>query len=328
MSKIEWVKGDDGSEGETWNPLTGCSRISPGCGGNHPSAGPGGGCYAERQAYRLEHNFGMASYAGTTRMTDDGPRWTGKINLIDKALAKPLSWKDPTRIFVNSMSDLFHKDVPFEFVAAVFGVIALTPRHSYQILTKRADRLREFFAWCEKREKQGREMFPDDSPGWRIQQMCRVALGRRGVNTSRKQSNGNDWPLPNLWPGVSVEDRKYGLPRIDELRDVPAVVRMLSIEPLLEDLGTINLRGIGWLVVGAESGPNARRMDDDWVRSIRDQCIDAKVPFFFKQRAKNGVKISMPELDGRQWMQFPGGEATPTASRVSLPIIGGLPGVV
>lgn len=209
-TKIEWTE-------MTWNPTVGCTKISPGC----------KNCYAEKMAERL-----MA-------MRTPGYENGFQLTLLPNRLDDPLSRKKPTVYFVNSMSDLFHEDVPFHYIDSVFEVVRRAHWHTFQILTKRADRLAEYF---EDR------VAPD-----------------------------------NACMGVSVEDRKYGLPRIDHLRQVPARVRFLSVEPLLEDLGEMDLTGIHWVIVGGESGPKARPMQPDWVLSIQEQCEEQDAAFFFKQ---------------------------------------------
>lgn len=214
-SRIEWTE-------QTWNPTTGCTKVSPGC--TH--------CYAEVMARRLQA-MGAAGYEHGFELA-----------LHPNRLAQPLRRRQPTVYFVNSMSDLFHKDVPDSFLDQVFAVIRDTPRHTYQILTKRANRLPRYFA---RRE-------------------C----------------------PPNVWLGVSVENRRNGLPRIDQLRKVDATVRFLSIEPLLEDLGMIDLHRIDWVIVGGESGHQARPMRPEWAESIKRQCDAQRVPFFFKQWGKYG----------------------------------------
>ena len=208
-SSIEWTNA-------TWNPVTGCTKISPGC--KH--------CYAERMAKRLQA-MGQANYANGFELT-----------LQKHMLEVPLRWRKPRLVFVNSMSDLFHKDVPTRFIKQVFETMEQASQHTFQVLTKRADRLREI-------------------------------------------ASELPWP-ENVWMGVSVENADY-LHRIDDLRAVPASVRFLSLEPLLGPLTGINLDGIGWAIVGGESGPGARTIDPDWVREIREACVLEGVPFFFKQ---------------------------------------------
>lgn len=241
-STIEWTDA-------TWNPVTGCDKISPGC----------TNCYAEKMANRLQ-KMGQANYANGFAVT-----------LQPHMLEHPLKWKKPKMIFVNSMSDLFHKDVPDSYVDQVIRIMSEAHWHTFQVLTKRADRMMEY---CDKR--------------W-----------------TQKSTNPFWLPLENVWWGVSVEDRKYGLPRIDHLRQMPAKVRFLSIEPLLEDLGEVNLTGIHWVIAGGESGPGARPVDIRWFRSLRDQCQRAKVAFYFKQWGGINKKKSGRMLDGREWNEFP-----------------------
>lgn len=239
-SKIEWTE-------QTWNPVSGCTKISPGC--KH--------CYAEIMAQRLK------------AMRAQGYQHGFELTLQPTRLGQPLARKKPTVWFVNSMSDLFHEDVPDDYIDDVFEVIRATPQHTYQILTKRAERLPVYFS-------------------------------------SRRVPR-------NVWLGVSVEDQDHGLPRIKFLRAVQASIRFLSIEPLLEDLGAIDLSGIHWVIVGGESGPKARPMAAEWARAIREQCEDAKVAFFFKQWGgwgADGRRRSKHAngrlLDGRQWDAYPG----------------------
>lgn len=221
-SGIEWTE-------MTWNPTTGCAKVSPGC--KH--------CYAETMATRLRAIGAKGYENGFT------------LALHPIRLEQPLARKRPTVWFVNSMSDLFHEDVPDAFVDRVFDTIRATPRHTYQILTKRAERLPDYFR-------------------------------------SRICPN-------NVWLGVSVEDRKHGLPRIEKLRQIEASVRFLSVEPLLEDLGRFDLRGIHWVIVGGESGRKARPMHAEWAENVRIQAEEAGAAFFFKQWGgwgADGVKRS------------------------------------
>lgn len=230
-SSIEWTE-------STWNPVTGCTKTSPGC----------AHCYAERMARRLQA-MGQPNYVSGFDLT-----------LQEKALELPLSWKRPQRVFVNSMSDLFHKGVPIEFIRRVFDVMCQAHWHQYQVLTKRSERLAELAP-----------LLP-----WR----------------------------PHIWMGVSVESAKYTY-RIDHLRQTPAQVRFLSLEPLLGPLMHLNLEGIHWVIVGGESGPGARPMNSGWVADIRDQCHKAEVPFFFKQWGGTNKKKAGRELDGRLHDQMP-----------------------
>jgi protein gp37 len=238
-SRIEWTE-------RTWNPVTGCTNVSPGC--KH--------CYARVFAERLKA-MGTPGYENGFEVT-----------LQPKRLQDPKKHRSPTLFFVNSMSDLFHEQVPFTFVDKIFDVINSTPQHRYQILTKRPGRMAKYFT----------------------------------VRVVPK----------NAWLGVSVENRKHGVPRIELLREIRAPVRFLSIEPLLEDLGPLSLDKIDWVIVGGESGRGARPMRIEWVRQIRDQCLASEVPFFFKQWGAWGVdnlkrskKANGRELDGRTWDQLP-----------------------
>lgn len=222
MTKIEWTK-IEGKPGETWNPLVGCTKISPGC----------ANCYAEVMAKRLAA-MGQENYA---KVIGPNGRWNGSIQLVESALDKPIKKRVPTTFFVNSMSDLFHRDVPLWYIQKVFEVMNKTPHHTYQILTKRPERL---------------------------------SILRRYLN----------W-TPNIWIGVSIENQQQ-TERIELLRLVPAQIRFLSCEPLLEPL-ELNLRGIHWVIAGGESGPNARPCDQHWIVSIVRQCYQQKVPVFVKQ---------------------------------------------
>ncbi len=249
MSKIEWTE-------KSWNPVTGCTKVSPGC--KH--------CYAENMAKRLQA-MGVKGYENAFQTTIHPDR-----------LSIPLKRKTPTIWFVNSMSDLFHPDVPDEFIYQVMKTISDTPRHTYQILTKRADRMLQFFG-----------DMPSKYSDW-------LSLSMSG----------------NAWLGVSVENREHGIPRIDALRETDAGTRFLSIEPLLEDLGTLDLKGIHWVIVGGESGNGARPMREEWVDNIKHQCDNAEVPFFFKQWGawgRDGVKRSKVDngrqYKGRFWNNMP-----------------------
>jgi protein gp37 len=242
MSKIEWTDA-------TWNPVRGCTKISPGC--MHR--------YAETFAERFRGVPGHPYEQGF------GPR------VVPDKLFEPLRWATPRMIFVNSMSDLFHKGVSDEYIAAVVDVMVKANWHTYQVLTKRSERMRDL-------------------------------LGGALTHAA---------PEPHIWWGVSVENRKHGLPRIGHLQSAPALMRFLSVEPLLEDLGRLDLSGINWVIVGGESGHGARPMDPDWVRSIRDQCREARIPFFFKQWGGFHNKARGRELDGRTYDEFPETNALP-----------------
>lgn len=230
-SSIEWTE-------STWNPLTGCTKISPGC--KH--------CYAERMAKRLQA-MGQPNYRNGFKLT-----------LHAHALDIPLHWKQPQMIFVNSMSDLFHEQVPLEFIQKVFDTMTKASWHTFQVLTKRSARLLEL----------DKELI---------------------------------WP-ENVWMGVSVENLNQII-RIDHLRQSHANMKFLSLEPLLGPLTNLNLNGIHWVIVGGESGPGARPIQQSWVVSIRDKCQNARVPFFFKQWGGKNKKKSGRELDGQTWDELP-----------------------
>lgn len=240
-TKIEWSDA-------TWNPVTGCDRCSPGC----------DFCYALGVAARLKA-MGQANY-----QKDGDPRTSGPgfgVTCHPHMLDQPLRWKKPRRIFVNSMSDLFHPDVPDDFIAQVFAVMALAQHHTFQVLTKRPQRMSALLGplsgWSEMRER------------W----VDRGIDGAFGVDRLRTEHPYDPfaWPLPNVWLGVSIESDRYTF-RADDLRNTPAAVRFISAEPLLGPLPSLDLTGIDWLIVGGESGPNARPMHPDWVRNLRDRC--------------------------------------------------------
>lgn len=244
-TSIEWTDA-------TWQPITGCSVISPGC----------TNCYAMKLAgTRLAHH---PSRAGLTRDSKAGPVWTGEVRLNEEWLTQPLRWKKPRKIFVCAHGDLFHESVPDEWIDRVFAVMALTRKHTYQVLTKRSERMREYIARTgrsiEFLETHARDL------GWTLK-----FEGAGLVN----------WPLSNVWLGVSCEDQQRYDERKDDLRNTPAAVRFFSFEPLL---GPIVADFLGdWGIVGGESGPNARPMHPDWARSLRDQCQAAGTAYFFKQ---------------------------------------------
>lgn len=300
-SKIEWTDA-------TWNPLAGCTKVSPGC----------AHCYAEGMAKRLRA-MGQEKYAD---VVDDNGRWTGHIWLGDEKLVElPLTWRKPRMVFVDSMSDLFHESVPFEFIKRVFYTMMDADWHIFQVLTKRARRALEFFGWLEQSYENWAGLYDDFAHLY-----------------------------PNIWLLASVEDQKRADERIPYVLQWPTAVKGLSMEPLL---GPVNLwsdanytlsdgsigsafdwgKGVNWVIVGGESGPNARPMHPDWARSIRDQCQVVEVPFFFKQWGewapdclcsgsvcksiyrpnpgklgrmfRCGKKAAGRLLDGRTWDQFP-----------------------
>lgn len=309
-SKIEWTT-------DTWNPTTGCDKVSPGCGLPRFEGDNTGGCYAMAMAKRLKA-MGQEKY-----QLDGDPRTSGPgfgVAIHPDALEVPLHWRQPRRVFVNSMSDLGHARIPRAFLARVWAVMAATPQHTYQILSKRPDRMRRLL---EGAKVNG---FMD----------AMILAGLRDYGLR----GGIEWPLPNVWLGTSIELDRY-CHRGDDLRATPAAVRFLSCEPLLGPLPSLSLEGIGWLIAGGESGPAARPMLPAWPRQLRDQCEAAGVPFFFKQWgewaptgavgiggsshglrhgfvgppvddhgcreeiARVGKHKAGRELDGRTWDQFP-----------------------
>lgn len=289
-SKIEWTD-------VTWNPIRGCSIVSKGC----------TNCYAMKQAHRSSGKGG--AYEGLTKLTNGGPVWTGKIKLVHELLDRPLHWKKPRRVFVNSMSDLFHEDVPDEFIASVFAVMRDARSHTFQILTKRPNRAfdllndPEFYEYVEERSSvhETETMF--------------------SIYKKMEQFVPPKPPYPNVWLGVSIEDQQTADERIPLLLQTPAAVRWISAEPLLGPIDLTNIQlpeepadqilktinapsvldvlnktvvgniglehnikhGVAWVVTGGESGPGARPSHPDWFQSLRDQCVAADIPFFFKQ---------------------------------------------
>lgn len=255
---IEWTQ-RPGTVGKTWNPTVGCTKISPGC--KH--------CYAKTMHARLTL-MGQAKYADPFEV----------VKPYQDHLGTPLGWRKPATIFVNSMSDLFHEDLPNEYIAAVFGVMAACPQHTFQVLTKRADRLPEWFAWEAGRNDRKRACTIT------ARSHLHAVDPELEARTPFYDLEYGPWPLPNAWIGVSVESPKY-LSRIDQLRKIPAAVRFVSIEPLLEDLGEIDLTGIHWVIIGGESGHHARIFDVGWARKIIRQCKAADVACFMKQVGAN-----------------------------------------
>jgi len=238
-TKIEWTEA-------TWNPSAGCTKISAGC----------KNCYAETMAIRLQ------------AMNVEGYENGFNFNIVESRLNDPLYRKKATVYFVNSMSDIFHEEMPNEYLDKIFEVITDTPQHIYQILTKRSDRMFEYFT--------------------------------------------NKAIPKNIWLGVTVENKKDGLPRIDKLRRLNATVLFLSVEPLLEDLGVINLNNIDWVIVGGESGNRARPMEESWILNIKKQCEENNIAFFFKQwgtwgadKIKRNKKENGKALNGKIWQQYP-----------------------
>ncbi len=289
MSNIEWTQ-------KTWNPTLGCTEVSPGC----------TNCYAARMAFRLSHIPAMKEdYADLTMKLDNGKIvWTGMVRVLPERLEEPMNVKKPTTWFVDSMSDLFHPGIPFEFIDKVFVIMKSAGHHTFQILTKRAERMQGYFS--------------DDRPA--ILDAAYLQMMDLGFKLNPApayiQNHGKpyeNWPLKNVWLGVSVESQSWGK-RIENLMRCPAAIRFISAEPLVGPLDITNkgldnaysvptkhteingkkvgiqwtdpgdrFIGLDWVIVGGESGPGARPVNPDWVRSLRDQCRFSKVPFFFKQ---------------------------------------------
>ncbi|MFC3802686.1 DUF5131 family protein [Cohnella sp. GCM10012308] len=303
-SKIEWTEA-------TWNPLRGCSKVSDGC----------RNCYAETVANRFSGPD--QPYEGT--ITDG--RWNGHIRLVLEVLNKPIRWRRPRLIFVNSMSDLFHPEVPQAYIDKVFAVMALAPQHTFQILTKRPERMLHYLQGLEKRG--ARQVLADTAEAVTGDEDAGIFVANRiGAGATSKPG----WPLKNAWLGVSVENQKAADERIPLLLQTPAAVRWLSCEPLLgpidlqypdtsnpptyccngRECGCMGLPidpplifGIDWIVAGGESGHRARPMIPDWARSLRDQCQAAGVPFLFKQwgewRQTHDLCAGQPGYVGKLW---------------------------
>lgn len=281
-SKIEWTDA-------TWNPVVGCSPVSAGC----------ANCYAISAVKRVGEFQGEGSkYRDLTVVQKNGVRgWSGNVELFPERLEQPLKWKRGRKIFVNSLSDLWHEDVPFEFVDKIFAVMALSPQHSFQVLTKRPERAAAYFSDTKVRERIAESKFVvSDAAGYDAASTRCRNLYERSYRPARQENP--DWPLPNVWIGVSVEDQKAADERIPILLQIPAAIRFLSCEPLL---GPVDLTGycgfdagdkrghlsnierIDWVIVGGESGHKARPMAPEWAVSLHKQCKAAGVPFFFKQ---------------------------------------------
>lgn len=348
---------------ETWEVTAGCSKISPGC----------TNCYAARLcATRLKHHLDCNGLTRIDACSDwripARYNWTGEVRLLPHNLDKPLHWRKPRRIFVDSRSDLFHEDVPDEYIDRVIAAIASSQPNQFLVLTKRAERMRDYMIGLSERGKRaqeaymqtGREHFqkykerftegytlPEPpTPELRaVYDSARIAehgaaQGFRGRSYSGGEYHWQQWPLSNLWLGVTAENQEQADARIPHLLATPAAVRFVSVEPML---GPVRLDMIGvpeqcarhdgpwtlywnaltgfratspysgsegnakldWIICGGESGPGARPMHPDWARSLRDQCVAADVPFFLKQMAVDGKLVHMPELDGRVWEQYP-----------------------
>lgn len=319
-TKIEWTE-------ETWNPIAGCDKVSAGC----------KNCYAIGMAWRLKHMPHMKELYGPLvgKSAGGAVNWTGKIGFNEKALMAPLERKKPTRYFVNSMSDLFHDGVPFDYIDKVFAVMAACPQHTFQVLTKRPERMVEWFKGKLARVITELELIADDY----LESGHGEVMYERLSEVAYKLTLGENWPLPNVWVGVSVEDQKSADARIPLLLRVPAAVRWLSCEPMLGavdlqqyiafnplekyctdcgdpavtpcDHSDCKLKRINWVVCGGESGHGSRPMHPEWARGLRDQCKEAGVPFFFKQwgdwsAVEPGNPLEVFIDDNEQWLPATG----------------------
>ncbi|MFB6881241.1 DUF5131 family protein [Streptomyces noursei] len=316
-SSIEWTD-------KTWSPVIGCTRVSSGC----------DGCYAIRGAHIRAHNSNpkvAAAFAGTTRNTGEHLDWTGTVNVLEDRLVEPLTWRKPQMVFVNSQSDLFHEQIPDEVIACIFAVMALTPRHTYQVLTKRHGRMRSLLTSPHFRElcENAEAVLVNDEATPGLPRYKREAYQRQWWSHFAR-------PLANLWLGVSVEDQRWAGVRIPALLATPAAVRWISVEPMLGPIdlsgqadrhghrsrltywltgkpgpGTPRTTGTGlqmsplvtgprldWVVAGGESGPGARPPHPQWFRTLRDQCAASGVPFLFKQWGQWGQEAPLGR-DGR-----------------------------
>lgn len=285
-TSIEWTRNADGSAGKTWNPARGCSLVSAGC----------TNCYAMKMAHRFSAEG--QPYEGLTEMSKRGPRWNGKAVFVREMLDAPLRVKRPTTWFVNSMSDLFHPDITFEQVAAVFAVMAAAKQHTFQVLTKRPERAVEFFEWL-RRDNGGSPLCGDEWAGlgqselgdgssegeteafWRLRERFPTDL----------KGGAHKWPLPNVWLGVSTENQETADRRIPLLLKLPAAIRFISAEPLLGPIDLTNALladdSLDWVICGGESGAGARACNTEWIRSIVEQCHRANVACFVKQLGKS-----------------------------------------
>jgi protein gp37 len=309
-TKIEWVRNPDGTQGETWNPVVGCSKVSEGC----------ANCYAERIVRRFPWMTGEKTFGFSPDSADlqEGIGWDGNAHFMPHKLNKPFHWRKPRMIFVCSMGDLFHESVENGQIAAVFGVMAACPQHTFVVLSKRPDRLTEWFKWIAQCGRMVPMSFiPEGGSGEAAAcvMSSTTCLFLEPIEPKYfTRAIHRPWPLPNVWLGVSVENQKTADERIPWLLKTPAARWFVSIEPML-GLVDLNKREclidktgfrftignyLDWVICGAETGPGKRPMDLDWARDVRDQCQEAGVPFFFK-RDSSGRR----ELDGRLHEEMP-----------------------
>jgi protein gp37 len=271
MSKIEWTD-------KTWNPIIGCSKVSPAC----------DNCYAEKMAARLALMPNAPSeYAN---VVNNNGTWSGGTAFVESALEKPLHWRKPCRVFVGSMTDLFHPSTPREWIDKVFAIMALTPHITYQVLTKRPERMAEYCSNPNNRS---------------LHEMERIS--------GERLCCGGFWPLNNVWLGVTVENQEQADKRIPILLDTPAAVRFVSVEPMLEGINLNNgdmINGLDWVICGGETGPNARPMWEHWARALLEECEASGTPFFFKKwgsyKGRDDWKIPAGEkINGQIIREFP-----------------------
>lgn len=298
MTAIEWTRSDDGTPGKTWNPTTGCDKVSPGCGRPRFDGDDTGGCYAMAMARRLKA-MGQAKY-----QNDGDPRTSGPgfgLTVHPDALGLPLTWRKPQRVFVNSMSDLGHARIPREFLAQVWAVMASTPQHTYQILSKRPQRMRRILT-DECRCGSGH------APGVHFRSAMEWAATSHSDTYVAGLRSGigctGTWPLPNVHLGTSIETDEY-CNRADDLRGTPAAIRFLSLEPLLGPLPSLNLGGIAWAIIGGESGPGSRPMDLGWVRDLIARCRDSGTAVFVKQMGSCWAAENGGHGKGGDWDDWP-----------------------
>lgn len=301
-SSIEWTD-------TTWNPIIGCTKVSPGC--DH--------CYPIPLARIREKNPNpkvAAAFAGVVHQTEHGLDWTGRVNLLPERLGQPLKWRRPRRVFVNSLADLFHEQVPDDFIAQVFAVMALAKQHTFQVLTKRHGRMRSLL-----------------NSGYFVAKVWGEVDKRAPGVGAQAVMMWPSMPLPNVWLGVSVENQKWADLRIPALLGTPAAVRWISAEPLLGQIDVTAWLGprcrasrtqsedpyLDWVVAGGESGPGARPAHPDWFRSLRDQCQQAGVPFLFKQRGAYTWQAGSGWREPDLWVNDVTSEALPERDLPSTP---------
>lgn len=304
ISGIEWLYGPDGSKGLTCNPSAGCSRVSPGCGGGYIRGpnGEQGGCWAEHLvSTRMSKNPNLPMYADLAR---DGGGWSGKVRLFPERLKDIVALgrrKKGARVFICDMTDLFHEAVQFEYIAAVFGAMDRARNHLFYVLTKRPGRALE---WAQDLESYSEYESPAELCALQLYRLGGVGEPARAdtwaIPGSTVPFSGEwAWPLPNVAFGVTCEDPRYGVPRLDLARQFPARWRWVSVEPQLADLGEVDWRGFDLLVNGGEAGSDSRPFDLAWARKVRDQAKRDGARYFFKQAGNHVVETIKPGGDGQ-----------------------------